>query len=311
MLTDTVHFDTHQPAENVAFIGCVAIGGIGAATGASAREAYGFQLRARNCSIVGCSVLQPAGRGISVLGPGAAGASIVGNLIANVTPIPGEPGVGIFFTATKSDLVKETSHHVISGNVIKNCGGSAIANSVPVHDLTIVGNVIENANSSGVAAAVQLTNASRILLTGNRIESAGQQPAIDMSGGSGTSDGWNIAQNILSSDGKNLVALTGATSVVVNNSGYNPVGDITNPWPPGGGDLTNQVAAGTSDPQSAAVYTVRHSPKTIVVNSGDVSQIAINGAVTGLLTGAFKLGVGETIVITYGATAPATAIYAE
>jgi hypothetical protein len=129
--------------------------------------------------------------------------------------------------------------------------------------------------------------------------------------GSGTSDGWNIAQNILSSGGNNLVALIGAASVAVNNSGYNPVGDITNPWPPGGGDLTNQVVAGTADPQSATVYTVRHSPKTIVVSGDDVSQIAINGAITGLLTGAFNLGLGETIAITYGKTAPLTAIYAE
>jgi hypothetical protein len=310
-LTDTVHFDTHQPAENVAFVGCVAIGGIGVATGPSANEAYGFQLRARNCCVVSCSVLQPAGRGISVIGPGAAGASIVGNMIANVTPLPNEPGTGIFFTATKSDPVKESSHHVISGNVIKNCGGSAISNSVPVHDLTIVGNVIENANSSGVAAAIHLADASGILLTGNRVESSGQEPAIDMSGGSGMSDSWNIAQNILSSKGNSLVALIGAASIVVNNSGYNPVGAISNPWPAGSGDLTNEVAVGTPDPHSAALYTVRHSPKTIVVSGGDVSQIAINGTITGLLAGVFKLGLGETIAITYATSAPATTIYAE
>jgi hypothetical protein len=132
-----------------------------------------------------------------------------------------------------------------------------------------------------------------------------------MSGGSGTSDGWNIAQNILSSGGNNLLALIGAASVAVNNSGYNPVGGITNPWPPGGGDLTNQVVAGTADPQSATVYAVRHSPKTIVVSGGDVSQIAINGAITGVSAGAFKLGLGETIAITYDKSAPVTAIYAE
>jgi hypothetical protein len=311
MLTDTVHFDTHQPAENVAFVGCVAIGGIGVAIGLSANEAYGFQLRARNCSIVGCSVLQPAGRGISVIGPGAAGASIVGNMIANVTPLPNEPGTGIFLTATKSDPVKETSHHTISGNVIKNCGGSAMSNNVPVHDLTIVGNVIENANSSGVAAAIQLADARGILLTGNRIESSGQEPAIDMSGGSGMSDNWNIAQNVLSGEGSSPVTLVGAASIVVNNSGYNPVGPISNPWPAGSGDLTNQVAAGTADPQSAAVYTVRHSPKTIVVSGGDVSQIAINGTITGLLASVFKLGIGETIAITYATSAPVTAVYSE
>src|SRR5262249_2578524 len=31
MLSDTGHFDTHQPAENITFIGCVANGGIAAA----------------------------------------------------------------------------------------------------------------------------------------------------------------------------------------------------------------------------------------------------------------------------------------
>src|SRR5207253_5771704 len=28
MAADTAHFDTHDPAENVSFVGCVAIGGI-------------------------------------------------------------------------------------------------------------------------------------------------------------------------------------------------------------------------------------------------------------------------------------------
>jgi hypothetical protein len=182
---------------------------------------------------------------------------------------------------------------------------------VPVHDLTIVGNVIKNANSSGFAAAIQLADARGVLLTGNRVESSGQEPAIDMSGGSGVSDSWNIAQNILSSEGNSLVTLIGAASIVVNNSGYNPVGPISNPWPAGGSDLTNQVAAGAVDPESATIYTVRHSPKTIVVSGGDVSQIAINGTITGLLAGVFKLGLGETVAITYGTSAPVTAVYAE
>jgi hypothetical protein len=311
MLTDTVHFDTHQPCENVAFVGCVAIGGVGVATGSAANEAYGFQLRARNCSITGCSILQPAGRGISLVGPGASGASIVGNMIANVTPIANIPGTGIYFTATASDIVQETSHHVISGNVIKNCAGPAIANGVPIHDVVIVGNVIENANSSGVSAAVRLTDATQILITGNCIEGTGQKPAIDMSGGAGTSDAWTISQNVLGSSGGSLITLLGSASMVVGNSGYNPVGNIVNPWPAAGGDLTNQVASGSQDPQSATVYTVRHSPKTIVVTGGDVSQIAINGAATGLSAGTFKLGLGETIAITYNTTAPTTSVFAE
>jgi hypothetical protein len=76
MLTDTAHFDTHQPAENVTFIGCVADGGVSAAS-----TAYGFQMRAGNCAIIGCSVLQAVGRGIMLFGPVSSGATIVGNMI--------------------------------------------------------------------------------------------------------------------------------------------------------------------------------------------------------------------------------------
>ena len=42
-----------------------------------------------------------------------------------------------------------------------------------------------------------------------------------------------------------------------------------------------------------------------------MSQIAINGVDTGLTGGAFKLGISETIAVTYGALAPTTAIFAE
>jgi hypothetical protein len=311
MVTDTVHFDTHQPAENVTFVGCAAIGGVGVPTGPSAGEAYGFQLRARNCSIVGCSILQPAGRGISVIGPGASGASIVGNMIANVTPIANIPGTGIYFTSSPGDAAETSSHHAISGNIIKNCAGPAIANGVPVHDIVIADNVIESANSSGAGAALQLADATGILITGNRIASIAAQPAIDMSGGANTSDAWIIGQNFLSNGGGNLINLLGPASVVLANSGYNPVGIVANPWPVAGSDLTNQVDGGSPDPASGKVYTVRHSPKTIVVNGGDVSGIAINGAQTGLSRGTFKLGLGETVAIAYSTTAPATLVFAE
>jgi hypothetical protein len=98
---------------------------------------------------------------------------------------------------------------------------------------------------------------------------------------------------------------------VKNNFGYNPVGNISNPWPSSGTDLTNTVAAGNPDPQSGVAYTVRHTPKSIVVTGGDVSQILINGADAGSTAGVFKLGVGETITITYNASSPATLVFAE
>ena len=173
MLSDTGHFDTHQPAENVTFIGCLADGGV-PATPAGA-GAYGFQMRARNCSLIGCSVLQAIGRGIMVFGPASSGAVISGNMVANVQAIPGnKAGTGIYFDSAG------TSNHSITGNVIKNCEGSAIDNGGSNNDIVISGNVIQNVNSVVPGAAIQLRNAARILISGNNIGSGGQGPSIAM-----------------------------------------------------------------------------------------------------------------------------------
>ncbi|HET8999734.1 MAG TPA: right-handed parallel beta-helix repeat-containing protein [bacterium] len=297
MLSDTGHFDTHQPAENVTFIGCVADGGVPAAPATSG--AYGFQMRGRNCSIIGCSVLQAVGRGIMIFGPVSSGAVISGNMIANVTAIVGNrAGTGIYFDSAG------TSNHAVTGNVIKNCAGSAVANGGSNNDIVITGNIIENVSSVVPGAAIQLTNASRVLISGNNIGASLLGPAIAMRG---TSDDWRIAGNHLGGG----VALAGVGSVVVDNFGYNPVGGISNPWPSTGTDLTNTVASGSGAPTSGTVYTIRHTPKTIVVTGGDVSQIMINGADAGSTAGTFKLGVGETIAMIYNASAPVTLVFAE
>lgn len=302
MLADTAHFDTHQPVENITFIGCVAIGGVPASS-----ETLGFQMRGRNCSIIGCSVLQAVGRGIMLFGPVSSGASIVGNMIANVkATIDGTLGAGLHLAGPETGSAA-TSNHTIVGNIIKSCDGSAITNGGLNSDLVISGNIIQDTNSVVPGAAIQLSDAARVLVTGNNINGTGANPAIAMLG---TSDDWQINQNYLSNIGTDPVALQGAGSVLINNFGYNPVGAIANPWPVGTGDLTNEVTGGSPDPQSEKVYTVRHTPKTIIVTSGAGSQIAINGVDTGLAAGVFKLGVGETIAISYDA-APATAIFAE
>ena len=302
MLADTAHFDTHQPIENVTFVGCVAIGGVPAIS-----EVYGFQMRGRNCSIIGCTVLQAIGRGIMLFGPVSSGASIVGNMIANVKAIGSEFGTGIYFDAPDPSDPLGTSNHTVTGNVIKNCDGSAITNGGQNSDIVISGNIIQNTNSAVPGAAIQLTDAQRILITGNNISGTSENGSIAMAG---TSDNWQINQNYLG-DANDPVSLKGTGSVVIHNAGYNPVGNIPDPWPASGGDLTNEVTGGGTNPQSGTVYTVRHSPKTIVVTGGDLSQITINGVATGLTAGAFKLGIGETIAVTYDMLIPTSAIFAE
>jgi Right handed beta helix region/Pectinesterase len=310
MLADTAHFDTHQPAENVTFVGCVAIGGIPAIS-----ETHGFQMRARNCSIIGCTVLQAKGRGIMLFGPVSSGASIVGNMLANVKAIESTSGTGrtsgtgIYFAGPETLGARATSNHTVTGNVIKNCEGSAIANGGLNSDIVITANIIDGTNSVVPGAAIQLTDANRVLITGNNIGETAQNAAIAMVG---NSDNWQITQNYLdANNATGPVSLHGSGSVVINNAGYNPVGAMPSPWPASGGDLTNVVIAGSPNPQSATVYTIRHTPKTIVVTGGDVSQITINGVDTGLIAGVFKLGISETIAVTYGTLAPTTTIFAE
>ncbi|HTD55863.1 MAG TPA: hypothetical protein VK670_10810, partial [Silvibacterium sp.] len=274
MLADTAHFDTHQPVENITFTGCVAIGGAPAST-----EVLGFQMRGRNCSIIGCSVLQAVGRGMMLFGPISSGATVVGNMIANVkAATDGTLGAGLHLAGPETPGSAATSNHTIMGNVIKSCDGSAITNGGLNSDIVISGNVIEDTNSVVPGAAIQLSDAARVLVTGNNINGTGANPAIAMLG---TSDNWQINQNFLSNVGTDPVALLGSGSVLINNFGYNPVGTIASPWPVSNGDLTNEVSGGSPDPQSGQVYTVRHTPKTIVITGGTGLQIAINGVDTG------------------------------
>jgi hypothetical protein len=299
MLSDTAHFDTHQPAENVTFTGCAAIGGVPVGGFPATGVVAGFQMRGRNCTVVGCSVLQAIGKGMMVFGPVSGGAVISGNMIANVKAIGNTEGVGIFFDS------EGTSNHSVVGNVIKNCEGSAIANGGSNNDIVIQGNVVENVNSVVAGAAIRLTGAARVLISGNSIGPHAQGPAIAMLG---NSDDWRIVDNHLDGAG---VTLAGVGSTALNNFGYNPVGNIENPWPSSSTDLTNNVASGSTAPRSGIVYTVRHTPKSIAISRGDVSQILVNGADAGTTAGIFKLGVGEMIAITYGSSPPATAVFAE
>ena len=119
MAADTAHFDTHDPAENVTYIGCVAIGGKPAA-----QEVVGFQMRGANSSIIGCSVLKAIGKGILIFHAGSNGATITGNMIAGVKSVTGTLGTGIHLDSSG------TSRHAITGNVIKQARARQLSEKV-------------------------------------------------------------------------------------------------------------------------------------------------------------------------------------
>ena len=66
---------------------------------------------------------------------------------------------------------------------------------------------------------------------------------------------------------------------------------------------TNSVVSG------AAIQLV--DAENILITGNNVSQININGMDTDLTAGVFKLGMGETIAVTYDAQIPNSAVFAE
>jgi len=310
MAADTAHFDTHDPAENVSFVGCVAVGGVPAD-----QVVVGFQMRGANGSIAGCSVLRAIGKGIMIFEgtglsqnhEGSDGAVITGNMIAGVQSIAGTEGVGIYFTSG-------SSRHTVVGNVIKQCEGAAIQGVSrrsgglvlsASNDVVISGNVIDGTNLKVPGASISFADAQRITITGNKIVNNPNGPPLEMSK---SSAGWYIGGNSFDNNLSNSPAPLSADSTVVENAGYNPVGLVPAPWRTDG-DLTND-GGGDADPASDQVYTVRQSPKTIIVTGGIVTDIAIDGTPTGLSAGVFKLGIGESIAISFSAT-PTTRVSAD
>jgi hypothetical protein len=302
MASDTAHFDTHDPAENVSYVGCMAIGGVPAPPPAP-QVVVGFQMRAANSSIVGCSVLQAVGKGIMIFEgrgnpqshAGSDGATIAGNLIAGVQSVSGAQGVGIFLDSSG------TSRHVITGNVIKQCEGSAIHGAGGNHDVVVSGNTIDGTNLVAPGASISFNNADRILVTSNKIVNNPTGSPIAMLG---SSKNWHIADNSFDHNNSNSPSPVSVDSTVLHNAGYNPVGIITNPWN-ASGHLTNDDG-GSLNPTSGQLYTVSQSPKTIIITGGKVTGIEIDGTPTGLSAGVFKLGIGETIAVTYTSGFPPT-----
>jgi hypothetical protein len=132
-------------------------------------------------------------------------------------------------------------------------------------------------------------NAERVIITANKILN---NQTGNPNGMKGSSTDWHIANNSLAQNNNDSPAPLRLDSTVINNSGYNPVGAITNPWR-STGDLTND-GGGSANPVSGQLYTVRQSPKTIIITGGSVAEIDIDGTSTGLSAGVFKLGIGET-----------------
>jgi hypothetical protein len=197
---DTAHFDTHDPAENVSYVGCLAVGGVPAM-----QEVVGFQMRGANSSIVGCSVLQAIGKGIMIFEgrgdprfhTGSDGATITGNMIVGVKSVMGAAGIGIHLDSSG------TSRHTIAGNVINQCEGSAIVGEGGNNDVMVSGNVIDGTNVGVPDASIVFHSAERVTITGNKILNNQTGSPIGMKG---SSKNWHITGNSFAQNSNNAPA---------------------------------------------------------------------------------------------------------
>ena len=302
-----VAFHTHESCENITFVGNTAIGG---STSLFSSSAGGFETRGRKINVVGNSVLRCIHRGIAVGGAGNAnGTNIIGNVIDSTRlGTHGSGGYGIF--------------------VIKNAGS----------DINISGNLVFNSDGAGIYVD---SGNDRPNITNNKCFNNGQVYSVNNGIRVNSCDHPNIVANYCYNNRGAGIRLTGSSThsanVVanmtygnagnsptgiqdasgnndhrfVNNEGYNPIGVISTPFASSGsGDITNS-SQGADVPESRTTWTVKLTPKTIIVTGGTISSLSVNGVSIG--TGAdrvFKLNIGETISITYSA-APTVTVRAE
>ena len=110
-------------------------------------------------------------------------------------------------------------------------------------------------------------------------------------------------------DCTNTIGGLGNQSRVSHIVGYNPVGNIANPYSVGAGYLLD-VAGAQAFPTTHTNYTVGHSEKLVTIYGGTVTQILVDGVATGLTSGAFQLKVGQVLHVDWTGQ-PSSQVYAQ
>lgn len=279
--TTTAHFDFHQGAISVLISNNTCTGDDGAANAIQSRSP---------ATISGNTIAGIKGKGISLFGA-ASGSVVIGNWITGCVN-------GIAIDTGVTDCL-------ISGNTITQTGSGYPIQTVATGGLhggdnsIITGNYIYG--NTTTTYGILMDSCSNVFISGNKIAT---QTAVRILTTVATGTNIVVQGNFLSGLGgtpfQNFIA--SSTHVIKDNFGYNMKGTggatIATPFPTGAGNVTN-TASTNAAPDSATLYTNVTSPKTYTVTGGTVSVIAINGVGTGLAQGAFNLGLGDTIMITY------------
>lgn len=264
------------------------------------RDAAGYA--ASGTVVMGASSVTYTGKGATTL-TGCAGvqAATAGSLVKQWNS--GGYGIVLDTAATGSGIV-------IEGNVIVNTDSAAISGNGNQNDVKVYGNYCKANAKRTAIASIKFSTGERIDIQNNTIENnqSGEGP-IEITG---TLTGNRIIRNNFYNNLDMAPSWAGNETECWGNVGYSR-GNNTTPWPliATGTDLRGNLTGttGQADPDTAVTYTVRSGPCTILVTGGTVSAIRINSSSvdTGLISGFFKLSVGDTIKITYSSV-PTTRI---
>lgn len=286
--TTTAHFDCHQGAETVVISNNTCTGDDGAANAIQTRSP---------ATITGNTILGILGKGVSLFGA-ATGSVVTGNYIKGCSD-----GVTVDVGVTDCLIANNTITQTGAGYPISFVGSASAHGG---DDTIVCGNYIYG--NITTTYGILVDSASNVFITGNKIKAS---TAVRILTTHATGTNVVVLGNFLSGLGgtpfQNFVA--SSTHIIKDNFGYNLKGAagaaVATPFPTGVGNVTN-TASTNAAPDSAVVYTNVTSPKTYTVTAGTVSEIMINGIVSGATTGAFMLGIGDTIKVTYTVTPTVT-----
>lgn len=185
-----------------------------------------------------------------------------------------------------SSVLPAGSNFLLDGCRIYNAYGSGIVANAG--EWTITSSSIHN-NGKGTAGGhgidIENANVTNLLIEGNSILSNGNATlGIGVRIVAGVTN-FLVANNIIRLNGTSQIN-SESVGKTANNIGYNPVGNIAAPAIP---------ASGTAYTNSQIVTTRVH------ISGGTVTEIAINGTTTGLISGTFILEPNDAITLTYSA----------
>ena len=279
--TTTAHFDCHQGALSVVISNNTCSSDDSAANAIQTRSP---------ATIVGNSIQGIKGKGVSLFGT-SNGSIVSGNYLNGCTDgITVDVGVSDIIIANNTITGTGSGYPISFVGNASNHGG----NDSMITGNYIYGNII-------TTYGILIDSASNVLISGNKIKT-GTACRILTSHVTGTN--VVVQNNFLSGLGgtpfQNFSA--SATHMLLENFGYNLKGNsgniIATPFPTGAGNVTN-YASTNAVPDSGVLYTNVHSPKNYTITGGTVSLVEINGISATAVGGVFKLGIGDTIKITY------------